>query len=464
MVYRNVLRELQTHVSAYLRSGKSRLSPEGLAFAEEKLSKLEPRLARHYLKAFNAIGEATPRGLEAPFPCVLALARLAYHSRNRLFLDFLHKANKYENPKVQKIAARTLTRVHTKPLQQKIGFSEIAKNIDGEHVPFLRQQLNARVENAVSRLLKANTIRRVVEQNTALKHVLQYGVLNGSIPETNGESKAKQMLDQARLAGKVSAELLEDRPKTSPGRPTQTAASVQEALKEGSAKHVQARALVDDTTFSSYLKNMALILHARGYNAEELRENQGLMHAILDHVTTEYQLMKDVTVPNSIIKTQGHKLTAFQAHETYRDVDREFGKDPELEPIKRTAAVMLLQKLFKNAKEASESFAEKLKEERDRARKIQLGDLELPYLNGLARDEALDRLQPLIAIIGKNFKDSALGRADAEQTARLEALELLEAGERDAEIIVNAMITKTTKEAAAYSAFRKITVEMPENF
>jgi hypothetical protein len=48
------------------------------------------------------------------------------------------------------------------------------------------------------------------------------------------------------------------------------------------------------------------------------------------------------------------------------------------------------------------------------------------------------------------------------QVARLEALLLLGAGERDAEIIVNAMITKVTKEAASYAAFRRITVTLPE--
>ncbi|MBI5036851.1 hypothetical protein HZC09_05935, partial [Candidatus Micrarchaeota archaeon] len=117
---------------------------------------------------------------------------------------------------------------------------------------------------------------------------------------------------------------------------------------------------------------------------------------------------------------------------------------------------------YSTIQEAKKAYDKRLSEETNRARTIQLREMKLPYLEGTPIDDAIARLEPIIKRIGANFNKSALGREDAEQIARLEALQLLNAGERDAETIVNAVITKVTKEAASYAAFRKITIPLPE--
>ncbi len=366
----------------------------------------------------------------------------------------------------------------------------------------LREQ---RIQEAVNRLLERPAIRDAVGKQAAMIHVLRLNIAKGIIPEQNGQAQAQKILEQARLGGAISDKLLSNRPPSKQGRPPISASHLQDTLAKYAEHHEDAKRLLSDATFAKYLKNMAIVLHTKGHSHKELTENPLLANAILNHVTSEYQLMRELTVPPSIIKTQAHKFTVYHADQTYRDVKREFGDDEETKPLTRTAAFMLLQKLFPNAKAiktayqthlesakevfgddeetkpltrtaavmllqnkfpnakaAKSAFDEKLKQERDRARKIQVKDLALPFLSGLERDAALERLGPIISQIGDNFSRSDLGKPDAMQTARLEALLLLGAGERDAEIIVNAMITKVTKEAATYAAFRNITIPLPE--
>ncbi|MBI5226457.1 hypothetical protein HY994_04445 [Candidatus Micrarchaeota archaeon] len=81
--------------------------------------------------------------------------------------------------------------------------------------------------------------------------------------------------------------------------------------------------------------------------------------------------------------------------------------------------------------------------------------MELPAINGLERNEAFEKMMPIIKDLGRRFMYSALGREDAEQTAALAALESLHQGERNVETISAQMLRRVYREARIYRSWKK---------
>ena len=364
--------------------------------------------------------------------------------------------------------------------------------------------IRRRVEMASSRLLENPEIRLQVERMPALKHILAHNIAKGVIPETGGEGKARELIEKARVAGVLSGKLSSDRPVFGVGRPPAQVALLQQALRERARTHELAARLSKEKAFSSYLSKMALVLHKLGNTHQELAGSPALSQAVLDHIAAEYQLMKEAGVPPSIIKKYGHSFTVFHADDIYKNSHKIFGRDAESEPLVRTAAVQVFMKKYESVEAAKKAYdshlieakkqfgrdAEseplvrtaafqvfmkkyesveaakkaydlKFAEERARARKVQIKDLVLPELAGLQRDRAVELLKPIIERIGHNFSESDLGTEDAEQAARLSAIELLETGERNSEKILDTMIGEVTKQAAIYAAYRINTRQLP---
>ena len=324
----------------------------------------------------------------------------------------------------------------------------------------IQKRMEQRIDHSVENLLANKEINAHVAKLPALKHVLRFGIASGKIPEQHGQQNALQLIQRALHGAEVGYKL-DTRIRRGVGKPPRLAAEVQETLANSFQQHDQHASLAQDKTFSIYLRKMALNLYELGHTAKELKENQLLSNAILYHIATEYQLMHELRVPPHVIRTFGHQFTVFQADQVYRDATRVFGADEEAKPLIRTAAVQLFMKKYDSIEQAKKAYDRRLAEVHKTARKVQLRGLKLPELNGLARDQALTALKPIIKRIGQNFRQSLLGQRDAEQTALLTALELLETGERNAEKIMDAVIQKVTKEAAIH-AFSRVTQPLPE--
>ncbi|MBI5037066.1 hypothetical protein HZC09_07030, partial [Candidatus Micrarchaeota archaeon] len=228
-------------------------------------------------------------------------------------------------------------------------------------VETIKRIQTGRVDRAVNNLLENPRIRAAVNKETALKHVLRAGIASGKLPERNGEKNALQLIEYALLAGRV-AEKLEQRTQGRVGKPPKAALNLQETLAEYTRQHPTAKTMLNDKNFSAYLKNMGLTLHRQGYAARELEQNPLLAHAVLDHVTTEYQLMQQVGVPASIIKKYGHAMTVFQADQVYKDATKTFGEDEESKPLVRTAAFQLFMKKYSTIQEAKKAYDKHLKD------------------------------------------------------------------------------------------------------
>ncbi len=367
----------------------------------------------------------------------------------------------------------------------------------------LQKRMEQSVNHSVEHLLTNNEINRHVAKLPALKHVLRFGIASGKIPEQNGHKTALNLIQRALHGGQV-ANQLDKRKIRGGGKPPRLAAEVQEALMDTFQQHDQHASLANDKTFAIYLRKMALNLYELGHTAQELKENQLLAHAILDHIITEYQLMHELRVPPQVIRTFGHQFTVFHADQIYRDATRVFGQDEDSKPLARTAAfqlftkvytsieqakraydahfrdatrvfggdedskrlartaaVQLFTKKYQSIEHAKRAYDQRLLEVRESARKVQLRGLKVPELTGLSRDKALEALTPAINRIAGNFKSSLLGGEDAKQIAQLAALEILQTGERNPIKIIDAIIQNVTKEAAIY-AFSRVTAPLPE--
>ncbi len=224
----------------------------------------------------------------------------------------------------------------------------------------LTQSIEHRINQSTTRLLQDPKIKQHIQRNPALKHALHMAIARGEIPEHGGVEKAHEVIQQALHGAKI-ANKLETRIQRRRGKPHKLAQELQAELRKQAHLHEQASKLIKNATFAAYLRKMALNLHALGHTAQNLQQNNSLAMAILDHITAEYQLMKDLGVPNSIIKRHAHKFSIFQVNGIYKDCHREFGDNEETRPLVRTAAHLLFQKKFRDAKEAKRTYQKHLK-------------------------------------------------------------------------------------------------------
>ncbi len=294
----------------------------------------------------------------------------------------------------------------------------------------LTKRIEHKINQSTTHLLEDATVKAHVAQRPELKHVLRMAIARGTIPENGGVQKARELIQQA-VHGAEIANKLENRIKRRDGRPPKPAQELQTELKEQAHTHEQASKLMKDTTFRTYLHKMALNLHELGHETQELQRNPSLANAILDHITTEYQLMRQLDVPPSIIKKSGHQFTVFHADQVYRDATRVFGSDKHTKPLVRTAAIQLLTRQYASVEEAKKAYDEHIKD----ATKIFGGD---PESAPLARTAAFqlflkkyDSIEQAKRTYDKHYKDATRvfgTNEDSKPLIRTAAIQLFTKG------------------------------------
>lgn len=171
----------------------------------------------------------------------------------------------------------------------------------------------------------------------------------------------EQSLSDVRFQSIRIAKKLEGaRPYSRGGIPTE-AVTMAELLIHNAESHSTAKALLGDPHFQRYLKNMTKLLQRKGITEKEIRDNKTLESSILDHITTEWELLKESEMPTSLIHKVGHHHSVFDVAEMYREAKMLFGEDPETEPLVRSAACLVLQGKYDSLRHAFDTYSEALK-------------------------------------------------------------------------------------------------------
>ena len=328
-------------------------------------------------------------------------------------------------------------------------------------VDVLNAIVEKRVNHSIDGLMKEDRVREKIQTNPALRTVLRLGLEKGIIPEQQGVESALKQVEVAIKSAEVTDTLLEERPTGKPGRPPKEAREIQEKLLNSATQQGEYAKLLSDNTYETYLKKMSLTLHRLQITPEQLDETQ-FTQALLSHMTAEYQLMKEINVPPSVIKQYGHVWSVYHADQIQQDSRRVFGGDEESLPLIRTAAFQLFTKQYPSVEAAKQAYDKKLKEAKQRIRKSQLRELILPNIDGMNTSSVVEAFKPIVERIGSNFEASNMGQEDAQQTAYLTIMQTLQDGETDPTKIVDKIIQKVTKEAAKQAAFTRLTIELPD--
>jgi hypothetical protein len=82
-------------------------------------------------------------------------------------------------------------------------------------------------------------------------------------------------------------------------------------LLSAAARHEKARQYLSDPVFARYLQNMVPVVVAKGYNGTRMAFFD-TQDALLNHIATEYELMKQAGLSSKVITEHGHKYPVFE--------------------------------------------------------------------------------------------------------------------------------------------------------
>ena len=223
-----------------------------------------------------------------------------------------------------------------------------------------------KAEAVQRQILADKKVSLILDVRPELRVVIRDRIEKGELGKEDHE-KATRILEKARISAELSI-LLDSRPELKRGGPTRSVRNLKVALKEGLDRYAsindQANCLASDTTYNQFLMKMCLVLDKIGITKDKVTDNPLLMGALLDHTFSEFILMGEAGLKDSIISTNGHNFTFFHANEVYAEARRVFGSEEDSEPLVRTAAIMLFTKSYKSIHDAKSAYDNHISEAR----------------------------------------------------------------------------------------------------
>ena len=141
------------------------------------------------------------------------------------------------------------------------------------------------------------------------------------------------------------------------GRPDNRIMGVQHEVLKAISTESCYQHLSEDSVFLGFASKMGIRFSKElGLTKEELAKTPVVVEALIEHLKAHYALLKDIGLPNSLIKAQGHKFTLWDVNAIVIDAERIFGADPATAPLARTAADQVLQKRYASVAEAKQFY------------------------------------------------------------------------------------------------------------
>jgi len=296
-------------------------------------------------------------------------------------------------------------------------------------------------------LEKEPSISSAIAAKPLLVEVLAKSIRDGKITGPDAVDSALREIRIAQAGSDIANILLAEgaRPSIRSRQSNDVKRRLECILEEAKAHH-SASAFASDSVFLAYLTHMVRVVKNAPSLTDRLAEPE-FRAALLNHISSEFELLRATGVPKTTIKSYAHMNPVFYFNDVYLEAVKAFGSDESTAGLVKTAASLVWNKKYSSismAKEAYVSIYDKKMKAHVKHLRYRAGDLPTPVLDGLRLEVCLAKLKPTIERIGRMYAFS-IGSKDATQEVYMVAILLLQNGTRDANELIDAMFCHVEK-------------------